>query len=445
MATFIAVHLWQSTLFLIAAWLLALICRNNSASVRYWIWFGASAKFLVPFVLLQWLGDQLGRALPERPAVHPMLMETTTTLFVPPFPGGMTNPAGMLSQVLIVVGAIWILGAMLLSVRWMLQWLSIRSTLASAPQVCMDLSAPVRITSSDLATGVFGIFRPVVIVPRSVMRELDPQQLRSILAHEACHIHRRDNLTAAVHKCVEVLFWFHPLVWWVGANMLREREVACDESVIDAGHEQGVYAESILNVCRLGVMRKFSTIAASTGGDLTQRMESIMSEKRAQPIDHGRFTLLFMTVALACFIPFTAGVVGGAIREASDKGTVSFEAVTLKLSERGWRHSTELDRDAGRILLKNYSLRDLIKVAYPASIVKGDSGVIDRFRYDIEARWRNQGGTSERTLYRELLKNIVATNFNVEVYVNNLCDGGCEVSSLGRSPNHSSIARSRAM
>lgn len=426
MVTFVAVHLWQSTLFLIAAWLLTLICRDNSASIRHWIWFGASAKFLVPFALLQWLGDHLGRVLPEPPAIYPLLMDTTTTLFIPPFPSGMANPDGMLSQVLIVVAAIWVLGAALFSLRWMLQWLSIRSMLASAPQVCMDVSAPVRITSGDLTTGVFGIFRPVVIVPRPVMRELGPEQLRAILAHEACHIHRRDNLTGAIHKCVEVLFWFHPLVWWIGANMLREREAACDESVIEAGHEQGVYAESILNVCRLGVMREFPTIAASTGGDLTQRMSSIMSKKRAQPIDHGRFTLLFTTVALAGFVPFTAGIVGGAIREASGKGPVSFEAVTLKLSERGWRRSTEFDRDAGRIVLKNYSLRHLIMAAYPASIVNGEAGIIDRVRYDIEARWQNPGGTNERTLYRELLKNIVATNFNLELYVDNLCDGGCE-------------------
>src|SRR3546814_1377068 len=41
-------------------------------------------------------------------------------------------------------------------------------------------------------------------------------------------------------------------LWWVGSNLLREREAACDESVIEDGHEQVVYAESILQVCRLG-------------------------------------------------------------------------------------------------------------------------------------------------------------------------------------------------
>lgn len=53
MAAFLLTHLWQSTLVLLGAWLLAWACRNNAAAVRYWIWFVASAKFLVPLALLQ--------------------------------------------------------------------------------------------------------------------------------------------------------------------------------------------------------------------------------------------------------------------------------------------------------------------------------------------------------------------------------------------------------
>jgi len=61
------------------------------------------------------------------------------------------------------------------------------------------------------------------------MHSLTPAQLRAVLAHEACHIRRHDNLTAAIHHCVQILFWFYPPVWWIGANLLREREAACDE------------------------------------------------------------------------------------------------------------------------------------------------------------------------------------------------------------------------
>ena len=55
----LANHLWQSTLFAVAVGLLTLMCRKNHASVRYWLWFSASVKFLIPFTLLMELGDRL--------------------------------------------------------------------------------------------------------------------------------------------------------------------------------------------------------------------------------------------------------------------------------------------------------------------------------------------------------------------------------------------------
>ena len=55
-------HLWQSTVFAIAAGLLTLAFRKNRAQVRYWIWFSASIKFLVPFSLLLTLGSYFGQS-----------------------------------------------------------------------------------------------------------------------------------------------------------------------------------------------------------------------------------------------------------------------------------------------------------------------------------------------------------------------------------------------
>jgi bla regulator protein BlaR1 len=61
-------HLWQSTLFAAAAGLLTLAFRKNHAQVRYWLWFSASVKFLVPFALLLSLGSHLQRT-PAAPKI----------------------------------------------------------------------------------------------------------------------------------------------------------------------------------------------------------------------------------------------------------------------------------------------------------------------------------------------------------------------------------------
>ena len=420
MLAFLLTHLGQSTLVLLGAWVLARACQRNAAAVRYWIWFVASVKFLVPLALLQQFGTRLGRSLPEPLPVDATLIESASAVFVPSMPHNFASADVLLSQFLSIAAAIWALGSAVLCLRWFLQWCSVRARLAFAPEVCLDLPAPVRLASSDLPTSVFGIFRPVVILPREVMHSLTPAQLRAVLAHEACHVRRHDNLTAAIHHCVQVLFWFYPPVWWIGAKLLREREAACDEEVVDAGHEQEVYAESILNACRLGVMAQLSTVAASTGGDLNQRLSSILSEQRARPITHERFTLLFAAATLVGFAPLAAGIADGASREAADSGPVTFEAITLTPAQSGWWPSARFEPANGRLQLKNYSILQLIVSAYPCSIVNDQSAGLDRIRYDIDVQWRADGGSSERHLYRALLEQILQRNSNLEVQVTDL-------------------------
>ena len=423
MTAFLLTHLWQSTLVLLGAWALARACRNNAAAVRYWIWFVASVKFLLPLALLQQLGDRLGRSFPGPLPVDAALIETANAMFAPSMPHGLKVADDLPSPVALIAVTIWALGAALLCLRWFLQWRSIRSLLAGAPEVSMDLPAPVRLTSGDLTTGVFGIFRPVLLLPLQLLQVLEARQLQAVLAHEACHVRRRDNLTAAIHRSVEVLFWFHPLVWWLGSNLLREREAACDETVVDEGHEQGVYAESILNACRLGVTARSAALAASTGGDLCERLSSIMSERRALPITGKRFTLLFTMAILICAAPLGAGMAIGAIREASGASPAALEVILFKPAAPGWWRSRRFEPESGRLIVRNVSLRDLIDSAYPSSIVNADPLMLDGVRYDIEARWRTPGnltGTSERKTYRELLKQVVENNSNYEIYVTDL-------------------------
>jgi beta-lactamase regulating signal transducer with metallopeptidase domain len=427
MGILLLTHLWQSTLVLLGAWGLARLCRNNAAEVRYWIWFVASMKFLVPLPLLQQFGARLGRSFPEPLPVDAALIDSANAMFAPSMLQSLHAADDMPSPIALIAATLWALGAMVLCLRWLLEWRSIRAQVAFAPEVSMDLPAPLHITSGDLMTGVFGIFRPVVVLPRQVLRALEPRQLQAVLAHEACHIRRRDNLTAALHHCVQVLFWFHPLVWWIGANLLREREAACDEAVVEEGHEQNVYAESILAACRLGVTARSAAVAASTGGDLCERLSSIMSERRALPISGERFTLLFAMATLVCLAPVLAGIATGAIREAAGASPVTFEVITLEPAAPGWWRSSRFEPENGRLVVKNFSLRDLIAAAYPSAIVNADRIAIDSVRYDIEARWRTPqdlGGTSERNTYRELLRQVVESNSNYEIHVTNLHQAG---------------------
>lgn len=63
-------HAWQSTLVAILAAGVALALRKHGASLRYWLWFAASAKFLIPFALLIALGSELSSRLHPRTPSH---------------------------------------------------------------------------------------------------------------------------------------------------------------------------------------------------------------------------------------------------------------------------------------------------------------------------------------------------------------------------------------
>jgi beta-lactamase regulating signal transducer with metallopeptidase domain len=116
--------------------------------------------------------------------------------------------------------------------------------------------------------GVFGVRRPVLLLPAGITDRLTPPQLKAIVAHELCHVRRRDNLATAIHMGVEALFWFHPLVWWLGARLMEERERACDEEVLLMGSEPETYAEGILKICELYLESPLRCVSGVTGANL---------------------------------------------------------------------------------------------------------------------------------------------------------------------------------
>src|SRR6185312_10120322 len=136
-----------------------------------------------------------------------------------------------------------------------------------------------------LEPGVFGILRPVLLLPEGITDRLTSEHLSAILAHELCHVRRRDNLTAAIHMAVEAIFWFHPLIWWLGVRLVEERERACDEEVLRLGNKPHVYAESILKTCQFYLESPLTCMSGVTGSDLKRRVVRIMTQRIVDRLD----------------------------------------------------------------------------------------------------------------------------------------------------------------
>ncbi len=173
-----------------------------------------------------------------------------------PRPRSLAPHAGRRDWTPIAIFGMWACGFAAIALIRFRGWLRIRAAVARAsPLRFPRRPASVKIRSSPglLEPGVVGGLRPILLLPEGIAERLTPPQLEAVLAHELCHVRRRDNLFASIHMMVEAMFWFHPLVWWIGARLVEERERACDEEVLSLGSEPRVYAEAILNVCKLYV------------------------------------------------------------------------------------------------------------------------------------------------------------------------------------------------
>src|SRR5260370_7734730 len=90
----------------------------------------------------------------------------------------------------------------------------------------------------------------------------------------------------------EGMFWFHPMVWWLGGRLLQERERACDEQVLEMGSDRQIYAEGILKICEFCVGSPLDFVSGVTGADLKKRIAHIMTNHIVRKLDLSRKLLL---------------------------------------------------------------------------------------------------------------------------------------------------------
>jgi bla regulator protein BlaR1 len=443
-------HLWQSTVFAAAVALLASAFRKNRAEVRYWLWLSASLKFLIPFALLLSFGARLWDFLPAEKIPAPVASSTVSQTVVQiarPFPDTFAYaPAARhaITWVPIALLAIWAVGFLAIAIMRIRGWLRIRAALrASTPaNIRFEVPAtfPVRFCPGLLEPGVVGFLNPVLLLPEGITKSLDPSQLEAVLAHEQSHVRRRDNLTSALHMLVEAVFWFHPLVWWIGAKLVEERERACDESVLARGNEPRVYAEGILNVCKSYLESPLRCVSGVTGSDLKKRIRAILTQRVARDLNFTRKAALAVAAVAALAVPILVGVIGAPSLRAqaqiqqSTSHSFEFEVVSVKPAKPG---QVGMSMDAlgpGRVSdtfsATNIPLIAYIREAYGMTFgsedgrVSGAPAWVNSERYDIEAKMDpsvvdslNRLSPGERELeMHHMLQTVLADRFGLVVH-----------------------------
>ncbi len=308
--THIVNHLWQSTALTATVAMAAWALRRNSPRARYWLWLAASVKFLLPFSWLVSTGTHV-QLPPDTPSLPALTVNRISNTFAPVSALPAAVPAKTNFEWPLAPGLAWLGGGLLLAARRYRQWRMLHRLAQGARRLPCDCGIPVFSCDARIEPGVFGTVHPVLLVPEGLGDALTSSQFETILAHELRHVHYRDNLTAALHMCVETVFWFYPPVWWIGAKLIEERERDCDEAVLAQGGSPGEYARGILQVCQRYGGAALPCTAGIGGSDLKKRVRAIMTWRGSLPLTSRWKAALAAAAAIAICVPFAIGILRG--------------------------------------------------------------------------------------------------------------------------------------
>jgi len=237
--------LWQGLLVWLGAALSLRLLNRAKASARYAVSCAA---------LLLCLGLPLFGVLRNLPAsaapadsqtVSALRLEAAVQLEPLPPQVQVRSLAQRLDAQLPLIVLIWSLGAGLLALRFAsgLAWVRNLRRRESLPEAdhwqarLVHLSEALGLRRAVILKVVRGIespvaaglWRPVILMPASILTGMPPELVEALLAHELAHIRRHDYLVNLLQSAIEVLLFYHPAVWWISHRIRIEREQICDD------------------------------------------------------------------------------------------------------------------------------------------------------------------------------------------------------------------------
>lgn len=274
--------LWQGALIGGAAAIALAVMRNAKAEHRYIV--ACTALLLC----LLWPALELAGRLGDT-AQTAVLAEGFTSSAMESSLYQNKNVIALLAPNLLLIVGVWALCALVLTLRMAMgllwvgkvakrtgghrQWQARLDQLAER----MGVSRSVRLRVVDGLDSPItaGWWRPVVLVPASLISGMPADLLEALLAHEMAHIRRLDYLVNLGQNVVETLLFYHPAVWWISGRIRNEREQIADELAARTLGEPRRLALALSELEKI----QFSThhlAQAANGGDLMLRIKKLL-------------------------------------------------------------------------------------------------------------------------------------------------------------------------
>jgi len=217
------------------------------------------------------------------------------------------------------------------------------------------------------------------------------------------------------------MFWFHPLVWWIGARLVEERERACDEAVLSLGSEPGDYAEGVLAVCKSYLESPLYCVSGVTGSNLKKRIQVILSGRMPGALSSVKKVVLVLAGIGAVAGPVGVGMLNAPVILAlsSSADAPKFEVASIKPCEAF--RNRPVPGTPGRLQSGCTTLQRLMRQAYgvfangqenllSSLTITGGPAWTDSEFYEIDAKteatepWETMNGPMLQALLEDRFK-----------------------------------------
>ena len=255
-------------------------------------------------------------------------------------------PENNSTNILTVLSIVWLIGAVILVAYTAVSYWRLQRKVDTA----VLLRENIFQSESVLSPFVLGIIRPRIFLPFNI----DEQDMKYVIAHEAAHIRRKDHWWKPVGFLLLTIHWFNPLMWLAYVLLCRDIELACDEKVIHAmNHEDRADYTQVLVSC--SVNRRMITSCPLAFGEVgvRKRVKSVMNYRKPA----------LWTVALsviACGVLAVGFLTNPLETDSVNEPNIS-EETTLSAADHGKTESNQWKEKLAQIEADRLELEDRLK------------------------------------------------------------------------------------
>ena len=151
---------------------------------------------------------------------------------------------------------------------------------------------------------VFGHFKPILLFPVALLSKLTPEQVEAVIIHELAHVKRNDYILNIFQIFIELIFYFHPVTWWLTSIIKREREHICDDEAAGKELNQKLsYAKALLIIQENDAISSIGSLAfAKKPSEMYLRIKRILEpSKNVNFMEKTTLGILVLGLAVGMF------------------------------------------------------------------------------------------------------------------------------------------------